>query len=375
MTTHQLRSYPLAAVVATILLLIAIPIRAQQIIITDLSPPVVPLSEQTLTMVSVTNGGAAPVQGYLLTTLQDVDLAEVVTLRSAEFTLAPGGHLASVAIDWLPGLRYGSSPASAALRSQGQLVSGDYVVCHALMSPDGEELQRQCFEKRAGLNINFTLIHPTDGAVIPDVRPLLSWEPVAQFGLSGGGISYELQLTELGVGQSAAQALDINVPLLRQPALSTASLLYPPGTPGLELGKTYAWLVRVHQRGREVLISEPWTFTVATPATPAPRARAASYAMATVELGSPIYRFGETIFLGFDNNEGVRELTYSLEDLDTHTSTYRRTAVDLPPLRPGLNTIDLPTAELDLTDGHTYRLTVYTPHRRKYFLRFQYAAP
>ena len=345
----------------------------QSMTLTNLSPPVGPLMPQSLTMVLITNTGAEALSGHVEAELLDASLDPIATLRSVNLTLQSGQQASYTSIPWTNQVTYGTTPQANRLRTSGQLQEGDFLLCHTFVDAAGIEVARSCIEKRAELNINFSLIYPANGSVLEQPRPTLIWENVAQFGLNAEGITYELKVVELNRGQSEAEALERNVPLLHQRNLRVTSLLYPEGVRPLELERTYAWMVRVHQDQNEVLISQPWRFSLSEQEEAPPELDLPSYVMPAHSIDSRTYQFGGAIYLGFDNNEGIKELDYSVIPLSDQGDavTGLPTVADL---RSGLNTIDIPTASMNLREGEVYRLTIHTPQKRSYFLQFRYSA-
>ena len=311
--------------------------------------------------------------GYVETELLDANLNLIATVRSLQLSLQAGQQLSYTSIPWNNQVSYGGGTTATNLRTRGQLYTGDFVVCHTFMETGGTELARNCVEKRAELNVNFSLIYPADRSNLEQLRPSLVWEQVAQFALNTSGITYELKLVELNNGQSAAEALERNVPLLQQRNLTTTSLWYPADARPLEFGRTYAWMVRVFQNQNEILISQPWRFSLSETETDVPEVLAASYVMPSHDIDSRIYTFSSAIYLAFDNNEGLKSLDYSVSEISGDLETVASLPV-IDKLKAGLNTFTIPTSAMSLENGRIYRLTIRTPQKRSYFLQFRFVA-
>lgn len=351
--------------------------QGEEIILSDVSPPAGPLDIHRLTMVNlvaVDIPGGGTLRGHVRSQLLDGNQNLVVSLRSLPLNLNTGQQVSYTAIPWTGNPRFGTGPVAGRLRSAGRLYRGDYLVCHEFVSEaDGRVVKRQCHEKQAALDINFSLIYPLDESVVQDVRPQLAWENVASYGLSVGGISYDIRLVELHGGQSAAAALDVNPTLLHQRGHATSSLLFPAALPPLQRGHRYAWTVIVRQNNDEILTSEPWTFTVGEPGPPrdAPPPPTESYVMPSTRVSTRVHHFGRAIHLGFDNNEGLSRLTYTIDRIGGKSESVSALPI-IDELSPGLNTLDIPTNNMRLEEGAVYRLSIATPRRQFYTLQFRY---
>ena len=348
-------------------------VSGQEVLLTNLSPAAGPLTVQSLTLVTATNVGAAPVSGFFEAELLDQSSASVAVLKSSPVTLQTGQQLAYINIPWNGQPVYGSGATAQTLRRNGSLQLGDFVVCHRFVEQTGLELVQECVERRASLNVNFSLVYPVNASVLEHTQPTLVWENVAQFGLRTEGISYDLRLVELGPGQSPAEALVRNVPLLHRRNLRQASLIYPVmGGRQLAVGHTYVWEVRVIQGQNEVLASPPWTFSVGEgEQVIGPPPKPSSYVMLTPGLDSRTYGFSSSIDIAIDNTDGLQKLQYQLTDIDEQR-TIEEQLPTVDGLRPGLNTIQIPIDAIGLKTDNRYRLTVSASNGRKYFLKFKY---
>lgn len=342
------------------------------VILTDLSPTVGPLNVQRLTMVNLHSTKKETVRGTLIAELFDGNLNQIVRLESFPLSLAPGQVISANTVSWTTAIQYGTGELANKLRRQGRLDNGDFVLCHSFESLQTNGIiAKLCGEKKAKLDINFALVHPADQSTIRQAYPNLVWENVSQYGLRTGNITYTIQLCEQQPGQTTAQALETNVNLLFRRGLTRNMLKYPVGLPPLEAGSTYAWMVRVLQGQDEILVSQPWSFTVAQNSAKSVTADKPSYPMVSTAIDSRVYRFGKNIHFGFDNNEGIEKLSYTINGISVNARKLSNLPV-ISDLGPGLNTIDIPTDKLGLLPGRVYRLAIATPHKQSYYLQFKY---
>ncbi|MEM9528156.1 MAG: hypothetical protein AAGA31_16205, partial [Bacteroidota bacterium] len=174
-------------------------------------------------------------------------------------------------------------------------------------------------------------------------------------------------------GQSPAEALERNPALLTQRGLHITSLLYPLNAKQLEVGRTYAWMVRAYVGGDQLVSSQQWIFSIGQPVAKAASATVSTFAMLSTELVNRYYLFDDNLCLGFDNNEGITNLDYRIIDLDNNDAEVANLPV-VTSLVPGLNTLSISTTGLGLQTDHTYRIEVSTPRKQYYFLHFRYVS-
>lgn len=354
-----------------VLLFFASGVNAQQLIITDLSSRVGPVTIDQLTQVTVANPFAEPVVGALQARLMDRSNIVIAKLNSLPFSLGSGQQIAPFDIPWLRQPDYGTSPFAADFARTGVLNFGEFIICFEFTDQQGSIRGNSCSERTSEPLLNMSLIYPFDEQTVEEQRPVLSWEQVALPQLNSQDLSYSLVLAQQNPGQSTAEALERNVSLLRLENLRDNSLLYPVAAPELTTGMTYAWMVRAYLRGRQLVSSQQWEFTIATKDTaetvPPP---ARSFTMLQTKLSSRYQVFKDDILIGFDNNEGVEVLDYSITEVSNGRKAIKKLPV-VEGLHPGLNTIRISLTGLPLSTKKEYLLEVKTPRRQSYFLLFK----
>ncbi|MCP2937171.1 hypothetical protein NK983_31220, partial [Salmonella enterica subsp. enterica serovar Typhimurium] len=83
---------------------------------------------------------------------------------------------------------------------------------------------------------------PADSEHVELTRPFFTWIPPTPLNLFSN-LNYSWTLVEVQPTQSAADAIQQNIPVLSQTGLLTTNFQYPPGMAELDTGKTYAWRV------------------------------------------------------------------------------------------------------------------------------------
>ena len=322
-------------------------------------------------MVSATNLSAEGLRGTLIASLRDASGELVSELQSQPLSIAAGNSLNTFQITWQREAQYGQSPTAASFAQLGRVGYGVYTLCFVFIDEQQTQLGQHCSEKTSTPAASFQLIFPFDRSTLDETRPVLSWEAATGFVPQIQALRYALRLVAVEEGQSASEALEVNVPLLERTALTTNSLLYPLDARPLRNGETYAWSVDVYLEGAVVTTSEQWQFSVRLPKAMKEVPEALSYVMVDTKITNRFVTISDAICVGFDNNEGVNSLNYRIRALNaTEDEVGNLPVVD--GLEAGLNTIQIPTDDLRLKESELYQLEIFTPRGVTYYLQFQY---
>ncbi len=101
------------------------------------------------------------------------------------------------------------------------------------------------------------LLSPRDGDSIITQQPTFTWDPPAP---TPPGVTYEIKIVEIYLGQTAMQAIQANPPWFQQRDIRVPNLPYPMSARDLDKGKAYAWQVTAYSGGAKVGVSEEWSF-------------------------------------------------------------------------------------------------------------------
>ncbi|MEM7573482.1 MAG: hypothetical protein AAF433_11300 [Bacteroidota bacterium] len=347
---------------------------AQDILLTDLSPNSDFFRVEQLGQLSVTNLSPETQQGFIRTYLLDRSQEEVVSIRSFRLRLEIGQVLTPNDLNWIQNPQYGRSPLASQLAQSGVLLPGEYVYCAEWVDLSGELVSQNCREKIVGTSLSFSLTYPLDKARITTTQPQLIWEQLTTFSGGVANLNYELRLVEIKPGQSAATAMDRNIPLLQERRLTSNLFLFPANVRPLEMDKHYAWQVSAYYQNYPIISSPIWTFSLVEAEAALKSASSSSnssYVMLDSRNNRNLYLFSDSIRIAFDNTEGLEELTYSIKNLDSLGVAIQSLPI-VNGLEPGLNTIDIATTGIaSLTAGVLYQMEVYTPRGQVYYVRFK----
>jgi hypothetical protein len=162
------------------------------------------------------------------------------------------------------------SPAFSRL-SDALLPIGNYQACYTVYVNGKEEkfvLAENCIMLDIQPLSPPQLTMPVDSATIQNPWPQFSWLPPAPVTLFND-LNYDLIVTEVRPDQSAAAAIQENLPVYNLRRLSTMVNNYPSSNKTLDTGKVYAWRVIAKNGETFAAQSEVWTFKVTKEATKA----------------------------------------------------------------------------------------------------------
>jgi len=216
------------------------------------------------------------------------------------------------------------------------------------------------------------LVNPPDSGETELTHPLFNWLPPSPYQLFTN-LVYDFNLVEVQGMQTAAEALQQNIPLHGQGNLTTTNLQYPAALPALDTGKLYAWQITARSGGAEVARSEVWSFRVKYPMEDPARVSPGYYtrmkqeneAGLTVCYG--ILRFEylnevndkQAAFKIYDISQaGRREILLDSSLIDLHFGEY-------------LGQLDLTRGHM-LQDKHIYLLDLTNSRKEHWCVKFQY---
>ena len=149
----------------------------------------------------------------------------------------------------------------------GFLPVGQFTVCYRVIRIDGgshEPASEQCVEVQIEPLSPPILISPADSEQVQLPRPQFTWLPPAANSLFGR-MMYELHVVEVQGNQTAAEAIQQNIPLFVSSHILNTNWQYPLSSPALDTGKVYAWQVVASNNSVPIATSESWAFSIKKP--------------------------------------------------------------------------------------------------------------
>ena len=146
----------------------------------------------------------------------------------------------------------------------GYLPIGVFNVCYSvikIMNDASERLVEECETVEVEPVSPPQLVIPSDNERVENTRPFFTWVPPSPGSLFNT-LNYDWTLVEVMSTQSAADAVQQNVPIYQQLNLKLTNFQIPLSVAELDTSKLYAWRVTAKNGGSAISNSEVWTFRV-----------------------------------------------------------------------------------------------------------------
>ncbi len=219
----------------------------------------------------VTNGTTKPFNVIFNGRIKDASGQTVVEFKSHEATLSLGATIFSPQNISFSETQYYNNDIAEIEASSGSYPSGNYSICvwatcttpdcNGTGSDNVSHLEPKCIQIHIENPTPLLLATPESEAEIESTRPLYNWIPPSPVAGSAS-LNYTMILVELLDGQSKADALTQNRPLIELEGIGNPALMHPSDIPELEKGKWYAWQVQAYVGKTPIAKSEQWKFKV-----------------------------------------------------------------------------------------------------------------
>ncbi|MBO9683462.1 MAG: hypothetical protein J7502_12470 [Flavisolibacter sp.] len=324
----------------------------------------------------LSNTTNAPITLHIEVTLTPVNSsAQVLTGVTRSISLRPGTTLINTGI--LIPIQYNvlSSAYTVDANPVGLLPIGHFEACYHFfrhLSESIEQIAEQCQEITVGPLSPPELVYPWDQTSIEETNPQFTWLPPVPTNMFTN-LKYDLKLVEINQNQSAADAIEQNIPVYLGTNLSSTTLLYPLSAATLEYNKHYSWRIVAKNNGNEVGASEIWEFDLKHFGT---LQNTTSTQQAFVEFKKD----PETAYAVFANDikfSYQNETSDSIWSLKVYDLSLNRNEGNIPldtiPLRRGQNLINYDATQNSFfVDRHFYQMEIQNSRSEVWRIRFEY---
>lgn len=260
--------------------------------------------------------------------------------------------------------------------ANGFLPVGVFNICYTItrwVNDISDQIGEECITAEVEPISPPQLMQPGDSDRVIVTRPFFVWLPPTPFN-TFSNLLYDMTLVEVQSTQSAADAIQQNVPLLLQSNIAFTSLQYPLSMPELDTGKIYAWRVTAKNNSSPIANSEVWSFKIQQPVTGTFSATGKGYYAALRRAQDASYSIAPGSLRFFYQHE-VSDTTVQLKITDISNTTRRPIQQDAPdlPVKYGDNYITLDiSGYAGITDHHMYLLELVNSKNEHWFLKFEY---
>ncbi len=321
---------------------------------------------------SVSNLNQKPLEVYFQGYIKDGRSQRVVDFKTNAVVLNIGTNIFSPMTLNFSELNYFNFDISEIEEKSGLYPYGNYVICVQAkcvtndcsgVGSSGASLENiECINVNIENPTPLILTHPENESEIEETKPLYSWIPPSPVA-SSSNLNYTMRLVEILEGQSKADALSMNRPLIELSGIERPSLMHPFDVPELEKGKWYAWQVEAFVGNTPIAKSEQWKFKVKKEEE---KKEKPSYVILKTNDYN-IYNVRNSLNLTYIESYLPQTLNFNIYSIDgklvyTDSSKYST--------ERGENSYELLINNLNLQKGVMYELKVTNQKNEIYSLKF-----
>jgi hypothetical protein len=346
-----------------------------QVVITLQLPPLGLTIKPQLWNMSVINTTGASMIVELQMVMTDAGTGHtVLTASTPTFTLPAGvkaltaGTVAPITYTAGAGYTIDGNP-------NGFLPVGVYTICYTLTrwtNDISDQLADECVTAEVEPISPPQLIQPADSDRVIARRPFFTWLPPTPYN-SFSNLLYDWLLVDVQPTQSAADAIQQNIPVYVQSNLSFTSLQYPLSMQELDTGKVYAWRVTAKNNASPIANSEVWTFKIQQFTNDT--FHAANKGVYTQLRRSPDASYvisGDNLRFLYQNE--LNSTTVSVKITDISKQAQQNVELDSTTLavKYGTNYLDLDVGNYGLVNRHMYLFSIQNDRKEYWYLKFEY---
>ncbi|MHA4894141.1 DUF928 domain-containing protein [Pedobacter sp. PWIIR3] len=303
-------------------------------------------------------------------TVTEDKLGKVVTLLTRAFSINKGNNVIPANAIKSSTIQLSNNASARFLQKNGYFPQGNYEYNFQVISAISTEeiLIDQIFNSEVLPPAPLDLIEPYNEEKICNKKPVLTWQPSIPTAV---GTMYELLLVEIKDRQTPVEALNYNLPVVKQKGINNPILLYPPSAKELITGKSYAWQVTAYIDQTIINRSEIWEFTVNCEEEESPVEDDNGYRDIEDLFRGNFYVANGYVKFTLVNSYNEQPLNYSISCVTDPGIRIRQ----LPKvkLKKGKNRVQLDfSRNLSFRDGYSYLLDLKLPNGPSKKLRFIY---
>ena len=346
-----------------------------QVVMTLQLPPLGLTIKPQLWNMSVINTTGVSMVGQIQMVMTDAGTGHTVLTATTPTFILPTGVKNLTAAAVAPVTYTAGSGYTIDGNPNGFLPVGVYNICYTLTrwtNDVSEQLADECVTAEIEPISPPQLIQPADSDRVIARRPFFTWMPPTPYN-SFSNLLYDWVLVEVQPTQSAANAIQQNVPVFLQSNLSFTSLQYPLSMSELDTGKLYAWRVTAKNNLSPIANSEVWSFKIQQFTTDTfhgvnkgfyvqlRRSPDASYAIS-----------GDNLRFLYQHELNSSSVQIKLTDISKPAQQDVELDSTTLAVKYGTNYLDLDVSKINLVNRHMYLLTITNDRKEYWYLKFEY---
>lgn len=342
-----------------------------QVTMTAQVPPEGVLMKAQLWNILLVSASGTPVNVKVILRLMDSRTGQpVLTGISNTVSLAKGarqlqaGNFSPVQYEYL---------SDAIDRStNGLLSAGTYQACYSLIIEGGYkgDLAAEDCVPFAVSPVGPPLLNsPVDQSVLDTYNPQFTWLPPSPVSIFNN-LNYELLLTEVRPGQTAAEAIQQNLPVYRVNYTKSLFATYPSSAMALDTAKQYAWMIMAKNGDQFAAQTDVWTFRIKSN-LPQPGTNDNVYVQMRKELDGAVATMGDNIRCSYTNEVNDSTAKYQLISLEEGNTVLED---GIFKLERGMNWLELPLKrKYHLQAGKSYLIRLLNSRNEYWQVKFIYS--
>ncbi|WP_440135645.1 hypothetical protein [Chitinophaga sancti] len=236
---------------------------AAQVSMTVQLPPTGVMQKAQLWNILLVSAAASPIRVHLAVRVTDAQTNQpILTGVSRTVTLNKGAK--QVQIGDVSPVTYEYLSPTADRSANGLLTAGTYLACYSVMQEAGDAstlIAEDCLPFAVEPVSPPILNSPANESVVEGNLPQFTWLPPAPLTIFSD-LNYNFTIVELRNGQSAAEAIQQNIPVYRSVHNKNMFVNYPVSAVALDTSKKYAWTVIANNGNQFAAQTEVWTFNI-----------------------------------------------------------------------------------------------------------------
>jgi hypothetical protein len=255
----------------------------------------------------------------------------ILTGISRVFVLSKGAKQIQVG-DIMP-VAYEYLSQSADRSPNGLLSAGTYQACYTVIRQSGDVgnlVAEDCLPFNVEPVSPPQLNTPADQSLSESNLPQFSWLPPAPLTIFND-LNYDMVIVELRNGQSAAEAIQQNIPVFRSAHNRNMFVNYPVSAVALDTAKRYAWTVTANNGNQFAAQTDIWTFRVKGVEAVKKQITQDAFIQLRKELDGTVFTAKGSLSCSYNNLAGDTTVQYKVISLDERNTVVQSGSLSLKP--------------------------------------------
>lgn len=346
-----------------------------QVIVTLQLPPLGLTIKPQLWNMSLINTTGASMTAELKMIMTDAGTGQTVLTATTPSFILPAGAKAVNASTVAPITYTVGAGYNIDANPNGFLPVGVFNICYTVTrwnNDASDPVADECITAEVEPVSPPQLIQPADSDHVLLRRPLFTWLPPTPYN-TFSNLLYDYVLVEVQPTQSAADAIQQNMPVLLQSNISFTSLQYPLSMSELDTNKIYAWRVTAKNNLSPIANSEVWSFSLQKYTNDTVIAPKKGYYAQLRRIQDASYIISGNVLRFFYQHE-INSNTVQINITDINNTVRQPVQLDSSQLsvKYGANYLDLDLSNMGLTERRIYLLDLSNDRNEHWYLKFEY---